>query len=782
MAPKMPVKFKSAFLSIFAAIFGVSAVFCLVFSISYTSRSVAYDRESKTTLSSHYLDMVVSDADHLFKQTYLSVLSLAHEGAVINLGFQNKLRSDVNSRIFSLLSSTVTQNHILEAAFIYLPELSAVLHSSFRAYDLQDFPWKSAVEEYYNGRELLPLIINDEPTSCSLFYHGRNLYFTYEYLYSGNTGKVVLFFRINTWNLYSDTVNRKDISSEIWVFRDDLSPVFSSFTKYPSYISAETLEHLSSDVHVFEDGRFLMLKTSPLNQWRYVFVQADPQAGIPFHDGLALLIGTLSVTLALAAVSSWVISKRLYAPLKDLYAQVRSNADQRDPFAVKNEIEYLNKAFSLISERSKGLDAMLQNVAPDLTSKLLAEMLSGKAVDYDYVTQNISRLSGKFEIMDLYSVGIIYVVGSLHDAEDVREDLFLRQINGMIHSICEQEELHYHPLQYDASTMIYIFSKSAKYTKLSFVRQLKEIRHTLTDAALSEGIQIVMATGEVYDSILHIRFSYKDAAAMIEEKKQMLEGNEDGLQESGSILSEDPPEDRDEFAPEQEGMADSRADKGDVSSGPASFGKKEIKQGILHILSCIDSNDFHHAYALGKELINKLNDFYSSGEAYKYLLHEAYEQISEIEYINTDLFEDGLFTLEETSDGLSCEIAEKKLQQILDILISQKKRSQNHYITAAQKYLQRNYSDGSVSLSQVAEAIGTNPSYLSKLFKQNLGITFTDYLNKYRVKQSLDLLISTSDPVQDIAERCGFNSPQSYNRVFKKYYQITPTQYRETNK
>ena len=191
MEQKMPVKFRSAFLSLFVAIFGVCSVFCLTFSVFYPSRSVAYDRESKTTLSSHYLDMVVSDADHLFEEAYLSVLSLAHDGAVINLGFQKELSSDVKSQIFSMLSSTVTQNHILGTAFIYLPELSTVLQSSFRAYDLQDFPWKSAIEEYYYGEKLHPLTINGQPTSCSLFYHGSNLYFTYEYLYSGNKGKVV---------------------------------------------------------------------------------------------------------------------------------------------------------------------------------------------------------------------------------------------------------------------------------------------------------------------------------------------------------------------------------------------------------------------------------------------------------------------------------------------------------------------------------------------------------------------------------------------------------------
>ena len=107
------------------------------------------------------------------------------------------------------------------------------------------------------------------------------------------------------------------------------------------------------------------------------------------------------------------------------------------------------------------------------------------------------------------------------------------------------------------------------------------------------------------------------------------------------------------------------------------------------------------------------------------------------------------------------------------------KRQQNPYILSAQDYISRHFSDSGLSLNTVAEAIDVNPSYLSKLFKSNLNINFTDYLNHYRIECSLKLLSETNRTLQDISVDSGFNSVQNYIRVFKKFMNMTPGQYRK---
>ena len=96
--------------------------------------------------------------------------------------------------------------------------------------------------------------------------------------------------------------------------------------------------------------------------------------------------------------------------------------------------------------------------------------------------------------------------------------------------------------------------------------------------------------------------------------------------------------------------------------------------------------------------------------------------------------------------------------------------------------IEKNYMDPNLSLNTVAETIGINASYLSKIYKTNLNINFTDYLNRFRITKSKELLRTTTDNQQTIAEACGFNSSQNYIRVFKKITGFTPGEYRKKHR
>ena len=81
----------------------------------------------------------------------------------------------------------------------------------------------------------------------------------------------------------------------------------------------------------------------------------------------------------------------------------------------------------------------------------------------------------------------------------------------------------------------------------------------------------------------------------------------------------------------------------------------------------------------------------------------------------------------------------------------------------------------------VAEELHTNHSYLSTLFKKEMGVGFSDYLNEVRLKRSQDLLSSTGLSMVEIALRSGFESQSYFTKNFKKKYGMTPSQYRREN-
>lgn len=100
------------------------------------------------------------------------------------------------------------------------------------------------------------------------------------------------------------------------------------------------------------------------------------------------------------------------------------------------------------------------------------------------------------------------------------------------------------------------------------------------------------------------------------------------------------------------------------------------------------------------------------------------------------------------------------------------------YIKACLSFIAKNYSS-SITLNDAAQKSNISSSYLSLIFKQELGINFSDYLTQYRVEQAKHLLETTNLHVYEIAQRVGFSSPYYFSRVFKDVTRMTCKSYKD---
>ncbi len=90
------------------------------------------------------------------------------------------------------------------------------------------------------------------------------------------------------------------------------------------------------------------------------------------------------------------------------------------------------------------------------------------------------------------------------------------------------------------------------------------------------------------------------------------------------------------------------------------------------------------------------------------------------------------------------------------------------------------YEDPELTLTQFARQLGTNPSFLSRVINQGLGLSFNDFINQYRVaavKQRLDEKEHHRQTLLSIAYECGFNSKATFNRAFRKHTGKSPSDY-----
>lgn len=92
-------------------------------------------------------------------------------------------------------------------------------------------------------------------------------------------------------------------------------------------------------------------------------------------------------------------------------------------------------------------------------------------------------------------------------------------------------------------------------------------------------------------------------------------------------------------------------------------------------------------------------------------------------------------------------------------------------------YIEQHYAEP-ITISRMAELCYFSPSHFMKFFKNNMGTTFTQYLNDYRLTVARRLLNSSSLSILEIAEHSGFDNLSYFNRLFKKKYGVTPRQMR----
>ncbi len=98
-------------------------------------------------------------------------------------------------------------------------------------------------------------------------------------------------------------------------------------------------------------------------------------------------------------------------------------------------------------------------------------------------------------------------------------------------------------------------------------------------------------------------------------------------------------------------------------------------------------------------------------------------------------------------------------------------------ILPAIEYVNRNYNE-EISLEAVSAMLGFDPSYFCRIFKTATGATFTEYLNFVRICKAEKMLSRTANSILEISETVGFSSVSYFNRVFKKYRNCSPRNYR----
>ena len=176
------------------------------------------------------------------------------------------------------------------------------------------------------------------------------------------------------------------------------------------------------------------------------------------------------------------------------------------------------------------------------------------------------------------------------------------------------------------------------------------------------------------------------------------------------------------------------------------------------------SGDFVHSFS--KQITNKIGD----GCVFK--LKDTVE-----EYVKTQL----IYNENPTKFSLKSCLYAICEEYSSSVRLIEKGRKKAEIMALVADYVSEKHTEN-ITLGDIAKEFSYDYNYMSRCFKNMFNMSFTDFVNLYRLETATVLLDNTDKSILDIALASGFQSMRNFNEVFKRNLNITPSQYRKTSR
>ncbi len=662
--------------------------------------------------------------------------------------------SDNYTRTFNIISQLhrLAENYpFIEKAYLYTPDDQMVYGS-----DLFYLPAESSSDSLFQDPGALMSYTGARPSDSPDAFFIKNLegrLILCQHLYPDNVDSIgVLLFEFNLsaldLSLYEDD---PALSNAFYVFDRQGAPVFSQTVPETAANQAALLLSQNGDltkgaIQKNEDLLYFYY-VSPATGWLYLY-PASAQT-FDFQPSVSRILSFLLLALALGLLFSLQIAYRANRPIRGLLKELADS--DTDVIEAKNEIDYLTKVYNYTTVQNKHLHEAIQSITPLVLERLFSDILNGRAPTEESVDAALSSIGHPFPPQSRFLALVFEVSGKGNRELSVLEmNLHLLQFRNLLPRVLPAEyQSCLVSREGQSATAILITPPEA--TDEGIQQAVLDLTHALLEMTQSTAYQIETGCGNIYQRIADVRYSYLEAQKNLNRKR--FYGNEDGDGEPGSLPSQN-----------------------------------QYFERTNQIFTFIQAEDAVGALNLTDEIIDEIAantpDPASARRQYDLFLQTLIEATDTLHIGSMEALLRKKTRLEASlehntgGEELHALIRTFCADVIGSIDHKNKKKAFQH-VVRIKEYIQANYSDSNLSLYTAAEQTGISPSYLSRLFKKEMGTSFVDYVNDYRVGKSKHLLESTDLLIKDIAYQTGFNSMQNFFRIFKKLTGVSPGEYRQ---
>jgi len=669
---------------------------------------------------------------------------------------QNKLTPYTRYKIRNFLS-TLNVAEDIENMFIYYSEEDNIisLDSSISSNDF----FQTYYDSGYFTQGRWNSLLNSTSIKGFITFPSKSKSNTIAYIYypiiAGKIieSKVVVVFNPSILQkILSD--NKLDINGAFLILNSEGELLAST---NPDYNNIDLLSYFNEEdfFYIKHDDTEYVCKIIQSSSTKCYYASVTPKdlAAKPVSNTKRLVLIFVIIFAPIGLLLSYLLSQRNYTPLKRIIDWLDEKA-MYDPrsFEKGNEVDILENALKLSFEEQEKLIEQIRNRKNILKISTIQNLLYGISSQANsakeiFSKNDITLLSDQFAVI---LINIERKYNNIPEAE-YPQDLIGLTISNTIENLTgEKHQGFVVPIDLNRYACLVNFSASDRNDML--FQDLLSIAHEGKKLLKEKfGIYLTISLSNIHNEAYGIYQAFQEALYAMEYRLTV------GL---------------DQIIPY----------------------KKPIQNDSIYIFSLKIDHSIN-AFIKEPKDNNQIEDFVSGifqnrginlltpPDVAKVFIYDIAISLSKA--INDMLPRENIQWKKEIFNRLvKCDILEQFRSELINILKEyqiylREKLSLNSISIQVKEYIERNYSDPNLNINILSDKFNLSPSYLSRIFKEENGISIIDYISECRIKKAKELLKNTDKRIQEIAEETGFLSSSVFIRVFRKVEGTTPGSFRK---
>ncbi|WP_010269046.1 helix-turn-helix domain-containing protein [Paenibacillus senegalensis] len=465
----------------------------------------------------------------------------------------------------------------------------------------------------------------------------------------------------------------------------------------------------------------------------------------------AMIVYTTVIFLIVGVIMSYISSKLAYNPVERLIRQGRALSRRKELSNQDgNEFDYLSECLNYMHEQSESLKRHLNELEPNIREQFLAKLVKGKIPHSREIIAESERL--QIEQNGTYTVMVVMPEQMYKEKRFLPEEgpVIAFAIANVIKELLQKHSLSGYVISGDDKEAIILLRAEEATDIECWNRDMDQFAESVCEALnhyLSFTVSI--GIGQVCDSLVQVPKSYREALLALQYR----------MFNSRTAINY--------YKNDQ------------AKKQPMFFYPRELETEIIESLIRGDEEQAQTSIREFAEVVKTSESYNLINQSYHVLLSSIIRSIEQQGIGLLDIMENNWFDQLKSRKTMD-EIVEWFIDVLFplysDILDENRSLGGRAAVQKVWQHVKQNVGEN-ISLTECAELVGMSPSYLSRLFRKETGISFVDYVMECKVGEAKRLLRETEDSIQEIAKAVGY-SERNLNRVFQRLLDMSPGQFR----